>query len=503
MKTDSFNFNKEIFNFKKIKIENRPFINGSYQAIKSARQIEKKSPITSVVLPKIFECDADIVEQAVLSSKKASHSRVWVDLPLVNKKKILATFVDLLEESKAELAYLDCIETGRPYKNFLEDSIPKAIKTARWFLECSDKYLDHSMSPSICQMNHVIKEPIGVVGLIVPWNDPLVVALWKIMPALIMGNSVVIKPAEQSSFSMIKLAELFKNAGLPSGVLNVITGRGEVTGNALVENNHISAIFFTGSSKTAKNIVANSSKNNLKRLGLECGGKSAFIVSKKCKDLNNAAAILAKNIFYNQGQICSAPSRLIIEKSIKSKFIKFLVKHTHKYLPKHPFDSNANVGFLISAKHKKVIESYIKLGKAHSVQSIDFKKYIAPELRSSNCLAPIIFIDPPLKSRLISEEIFGPILTVTTVNAFNDAIIQANTTRYGLAASIWTEDINEALHGARLLQAGIVHINDYGNDDEAVPFGGIKDSGFGKDKSIFAFDEYSYAKSICIKLNLK
>jgi gamma-glutamyl-gamma-aminobutyraldehyde dehydrogenase len=503
MKTDLFNIDKEIFNFKKIKIENRPFINGAYQVIKSARQIKKTSPIASLDLPKLFECDADIVELAVLGSKKALDARVWVDLPLVNKKEILAAFISLLEKNMAELAYLDCIETGRSYKNFVEDSIPKAIKVARWFLECSDKYLDHSINPSVRQINHIIKEPIGVVGIIVPWNDPLVVALWKVMPALIMGNSVVMKPAEQSSFSMIKLAMLFKNAGLPAGVLNVITGRGEVTGDALVKNTNISAIFFTGSSKTAKNIVANSSKNNLKRLSIECGGKSAFIVSKKCKDLNNAAEVLAKSIFYNQGQICSAPSRLIIEKSIKFKFIKFLIKHTHKYLPKHPFDSGANVGFLISAKHKRMIESYIKIGKSHSEKSIDFKKYLAPELSSSNCLAPIIFLDPPSKSKLISEEIFGPILTVTTFSSFKDAIVQANNSKYGLAASIWTEDINEALHGARLLQAGIVHINDYGNDDEAVPFGGIKDSGFGKDKSIFAFDEYSYTKSICIRLNLK
>ena len=485
------NIKKKIDN---LKIEKRAFINGKFVKATNGKTIKKTSPADGRDLSGIASCDEKDVDKAIKSAKKAFSSRIWVDKNPAEKKKIMLKLADLMEEHREELALLDTAETGRSYKNYYYDSIPKAIEVVRYFAEGIDKIYDQSIPLRANASATIIREPIGVVGCITPWNDPLVPASWKYAPALLMGNSVVIKPAEQSSFSILKIAQLAKKAGIPDGVFNVVTGYGEKAGKALALHKDVSGVFFTGSSEVGKLIMQYIGQSNIKKVGLECGGKSAFIVSEKCKDLKKAAAVLAKNIFYNQGQICSAPSRAIIHNKVKNKFMGYLKKEAVKYEPRDPFSDKNEVGCVISKEQKIKIEQYIQLGLNENTKIYRLKN--RNTRKNSTSVAPIIFDDVNPKSILAKEEIFGPVLCVFGAKSLTEAIKLANNSRYGLAASIWTDDVNEAYQTSRLLEVGIVHINSYGEDDNTVPFGGIKESGIGKDKSIYAFNEYSNIKTI-------
>ena len=474
---------------KNLQIETRPFIDGKY--IETNKFYEKYSPIDFRKLPPLHICEEKEVNLAVEAALRTYKSKIWRDLEPKEKKKILLKLADLVEKNIEELALLDTLETGRSIKNFYYDSIPKAVEAMRWFAEAVDKYLDYSVTPTKNKMVSIVKMPLGVVGIITPWNDPLVVNFWKITPALLMGNSVVVKPAEQASYSMLKVAKLAIDAGIPPGVLNVITGDGN-TGKLLALHNDVRGIFFTGSSDVGKEILKYAGMSNMKKVGLECGGKSAFIITKNYKNLKRAAEILAKNIFYNQGQICSAPSRLIIDKDIKDEFLQYLVEESKKYVPQDPLSFNSEVGYVVSKEQKEKIEKYINIGKKEGAKIISYGDKISSDM----CFNPVIMDNVPPNSKVAQEEIFGPVLVVLTFENIKEAIEIANNTKYGLAASIWSDDINEANQVAKELEAGIVHINTYGEEDNQVPFGGMKESGIGRDKSLLAFDEYTEIKTI-------
>jgi len=485
---------------KELDIEKRAFINGEYVEAIDKKIISKQSPIDGRDISGLSACNEKDIDLAVKSAKKSYDSRIWADMKVMERKKILLKLADLLEENLEELALLDTLETGRSLKNFYFDSIPKAIESIRWFANAVDKVYEHAIAPRKNSFATVTREPLGVVGIITPWNDPLVVAFWKITPALLMGNSVVIKPAEQSSFSIIKVAKLALEAGIPKGVFNVVPGYGHEAGKALALHNDVRGIFFTGSSVVGKQILQYSGQSNMKKVGLECGGKSAFIVSNKCNDLKKASKILAKNIFYNQGQICSAPSRLIIHKDVKIDFLSLLVEESKKYTPQNPLSMDSEVGALISKKQTERVEEYIRSGLESGAIIINNKNDKVP-YNDGAYINPIIFDNVDLNSKIAQEEIFGPVLVVLTVNDIKEAVTIANNSKYGLAASIWTNDYDEAYQVSRLLEAGIVHINSYGDDDNTVPFGGIKESGLGIDKSIYAFDEYSNIKTTWMSFN--
>jgi len=484
-----------------LKIEKRAFIDGKYVNAIDGGIIHKVSSVDGIDLSGICACNDKDIEVAVRFAKKAFELKVWVEKPPQEKKAILLKLADLMEKNREELALLDTLETGRAFKNYYFDSIPKAIQALRYFAESVDKYYEKAIPPRVDAFAIMTREPLGVVGLITPWNDPLVVATWKFAPALLMGNSVVLKPAEQSSFSILVVARLAQEAGLPDGVFNVVTGFGEIAGKSLALHPEVSGIFFTGSSEVGKKILQYSGQSNMKKVGLECGGKSPFIVSKKCKNLQRAAQTLAKNIFYNQGQICSAPSRVIIDNRIKETFLSFLVEESIKYIPQHPFDIDAEVGYVVSKEQQEKILWYIQAGKKSGA------KMVIPSEDSDNlnpnkvCVLPTIFDNVKSSDTIAQEEIFGPVLAVIGVSCMEEAISIANDSKYGLAAAVWTDDINEAYQVSRQLRAGIVHVNSYGDDDNTVPFGGIKESGIGKDKSIYAFDEYSYLKTTWIYLD--
>jgi acyl-CoA reductase-like NAD-dependent aldehyde dehydrogenase len=484
----------------KLTVEKRAFINGSFVASKNVKIINKYSPADGRDLSGLYSCSGVDINKAVAAAKRSFESKIWRGKKPEEKKEILFKLADLMEENREELAVLDTIETGRSFKNYYYDSIPKAIQALRYFTESLDKYYDYAMPPRVNSFAAITREPLGVVGIITPWNDPLVVSTWKFAPALLIGNSIVIKPAEQSSFSILKVAKLSKKAGIPDGVFNVVTGYGETAGKALALHPDVRGIFFTGSSEVGKKILQYSGQSNMKKVGLECGGKSPFIVSRRCRDIGKAVSVLAKNIFYNQGQICSAPSRVIVDWQIKDQFVDLLKKESEKYIPGDPFDINSEVGCVVSKEQEEKIRNYIKIGIESGAKM--FSPPMSGKMHHRSCyVLPTIFDDVNINSAIAQEEIFGPVIVVIGYNDINEAVSIANNSKYGLAASIWTNDLDEAYQVSRELQAGIIHINSFGNDDDSVPFGGIKESGIGKDKSIFAFDEYSYLKTTWVNFN--
>jgi len=475
-----FNPKEEI---KNLQIENRSFIGGEF--VKSDNLYKKYSPIENITLPPLYKCLEKEVNSAVKKAKEAY--KIWKDYTFEERKKIILKLADLVEKNRKELALLDTLETGRSIKNMYFDSIPKAVEAMRWFAEAVDKYLDYALTPERHRVVQIVKNPIGVVGIITPWNDPLVVGFWKLTPALLMGNAVIYKPAEQSSFSILKVAALAKEAGIPDGVFNVVLGDGK-TGELIAKHNDIRALYFTGSSEVGKKLLVYAGESNMKKVYLECGGKGAFILTDHYNDLERAAKILAKNIFYNQGQICSAPSRLIVHKSIKDKFLDLLLKESVKYTPSDPLSLESEVGLISSNEQFKRVEKYIKIG-------LEEAKVISHPKIKENAFSPAVF-EVDKNSKLAKEEIFGPVLVVIEYENIDDAIETANNTKYGLASAVFSDDINEAFYVAREVEVGLIHINTYDAETNQVPFGGVKESGIGRDKSLFVFDEYSETKTI-------
>lgn len=480
---------------KELKIETRAFINGRYTDAMSGELIRKKASYDGSDLPPVASCGEDDVNRAVSAAKKAYEDGVWRRNSPAEKKEIILRLADRMEEHLTELALLDTLETGRAFQNYRDDSIPKAIEAVRYFAEAVDKYYDAMISPRGSDFGLVTRVPLGVVGVITPWNDPTVVEMWKCIPALLMGNSVVLKPAEQSSLSAIRLAELTKEAGIPDGVFNVVPGYGETAGKALALHHDVRGIFFTGSSAVGKQILKYSGESNMKRVGLECGGKGPYVVTARCRRIDEAARVLAQNMFYNQGQICSAPSRVIIDRTKKEEFLGALKKYAADYVPGDPFDDANRVGCVVSEEQYEKIRGYIDYArtKGYEVFQPDDTGNHIPEAK---CILPTVITGLPSDDRLAREEIFGPVVVVLNAEDMEDAIRIANDSDYGLAGAVWTDDINEAYEAADRIETGLFHINSYGNDDNSAPFGGVKESGLGKDKSMYAFNEYSDRKTI-------
>lgn len=478
-----------------LRIEKRAFINGKYVKSSNGGVLRKVSSYDGRDLSGIADCTERDVDVAVRYACQAYKSGIWKNRKPAEKKAVLLKLADLIEEHRDELALLDTLETSRAYRNYFYDSIPKAIEAIRYYAEAIDKYYDYAIPPRNDSYSVIERMPLGVVGIITPWNDPMVVAAWKFTPALLMGNSVILKPAEQSSFSIIRTAQLALEAGIPIGVFNVLPGRGEITGRALAMHKDVRGIYFTGSSTVGKQIIQYSGLSNMKKIGLECGGKSPFIVSKSCKNIKRAASVLAENIFYNQGQICSAPSRAIVAREIRDEFLGYLKNECQMYAPGNPYDLDNNVGCVVSREQYDKVNSYIELARkeAKEVYQAEMLKKLIPEA----CGIPPTIISGVMNSAKVSqEEIFGPVVVVLEAENVVQAVEIANDTNYGLAGAIFTDDLNEAYYAANNIQAGLIHINSYGEDEVSTPFGGMKESGIGKDRSLFAFDEYSQVKTV-------
>ncbi len=476
-------------------IEKRAYINGEYVDASDGKVISKTLSFDGREFSGIAACSKEDVDKAVASAKAVYESGVWSKKTPSERKEILLKLADLMEEHLEELALLDTFETGRAYINYSRDSLPKAIEAVRYFAEAVDKLYDESIPVRGTDTAVIKKVPLGVVGLITPWNDPMVVTAWKFAPALLMGNAVVLKPAEQSSLSAICLGKLTKEAGIPDGVFNVVPGYGEEAGKELALHKDVRGVFFTGSAEIGKKIMEYAGQSNMKRVALECGGKGPYIVSDKCNRIAEAAVVLAKNMFYNQGQICSAPSRAIIHKSVYDEFISVLKSESSKYIPGYSFDETNEVGCVVSREQFDKVNRYIELASEEGADV--FRPTVTKDKpEGAYCISPAILENVNNDMRIAREEIFGPVLAVIKVDSMEEAISIANDSEYGLAGAVWTDDVNEAFDLTNRMDAGLVHLNSYGNDDNSSPFGGVKQSGIGKDKSVHAFDKYCDSKTI-------
>ncbi len=483
-----------------LQYETRAFIGGSYTDNTTGETIKKISSYDGRAWKPLDACGEKEIDQAVHLANEAFQSGAWSRLTPQKRKEVLLKLADLMEEHRAELALLDCMETGRALRNYFEDSIPKAIDAIRYYAELTDKVYEHAIPPRTDSFSVITRVPLGTVGVITPWNDPLVVAAWKFTPSLLVGNSVIVKPAEQSSFSVLKVAELAREAGIPDGVFQVVPGYGETAGKALAMHPLVRGIYFTGSSQVGKQILQYAGQSNMKRVGLECGGKSAFLVSGKYTNPKKAAEILAENMFYNQGQICSAPSRVILCPMVRDQFLGRLKECLQSYAPGNPFDPERRVGCMVSREQFERVESYLRLAREEGAEVVQ----ALPEdglPRNMCAVSPAILLGLSSEARAAREEIFGPVVTILEAEDLKDAVAMANDSEYGLAGAVFTDDINEAYLAAHRMEAGLVHINSYGEDDMSTPFGGVKQSGLGKDRSIYAFDECTDLKTVWMKFD--
>ncbi|UYY75581.1 aldehyde dehydrogenase PuuC [Klebsiella michiganensis] len=478
-----------------IAIETRLFINGEYSAAADNSVFATVDPTAQQTLAEVARGKKADVDRAVQAARSVFDRGDWSQASPAQRKAVLHKFADLMEAHREELALLETLDTGKPIRHSLRDDVPGAARAIRWYAEAIDKVYGEVAPTGGNELAMIVREPIGVIAAVVPWNFPLLLACWKLGPALASGNSVVLKPSEKSPLTALRLAGLAKQAGLPDGVFNVVSGFGHEAGQALAQHHDVEVITFTGSTRTGKQLLKDAGDSNMKRVWLEAGGKSANIVFADCPDLQKAVNATAGGIFYNQGQVCIARTRLLLEESIADRFLDLLKEQAKGWQPGNPLDPNTTMGMLIDNSHADSVHSFIRAGEAHSTLLLDGRKNQWPA-----AVGPTIFVDVDPASALSQEEIFGPVLVVTRFKTEEQALALANDSRYGLGAAVWTRDLSRAHRVSRRLKAGSVFVNNYNDGDMTVPFGGYKQSGNGRDKSLHALEKFTELKTIWIAL---
>jgi gamma-glutamyl-gamma-aminobutyraldehyde dehydrogenase len=473
-----------------LELPQNAWIDGSYRPAMSGKTFETVNPATGAVLGTVAACDARDVDFAVEKAREAFEDGRWSRLHPGARKDVLVRLAKLLERNARALAVMESVESGKTIYDCENVDIPESIHVIKWHGELIDKIYDQVSPASADHIAMVVREPVGVVGLVLPWNFPLLMLAWKIGPALAAGCSVVVKPAQETSLTALRLAEIAAEAGLPRGVLNIVTGGGDV-GEALGRHPDVDMVSFTGSTVTGRKFLHYSADSNLKEIVLELGGKNPCIVLDDAEDLDAVAAHVVNGAFWNMGQNCSAASRLIVQKGVKDRLLAKVAEHVREWVVGDPLDPQVRVGALISKAHFAKVSGY--LAQAKTV-------LMGGKIVADGFVEPTV-VETERTSALATEEIFGPVLSVITVGSFEEAIAVANDTAYGLAASIFTANGKRALRGARMLRAGTVTVNSFGEGDITTPFGGYKQSGFGgRDNSIHAHDQYTQLKTIWLDL---
>ena len=482
-----------------LQIEGRAFIHGESTDAVSKATFDCISPVDGRLLGKVASCDLADAELAVADARATFESGVWSRLKPVERKKIMIRFADLMDAHAEELALLETLDMGKPIGDALSVDVPGASRAIRWSGEAIDKIYDEVAATPHDELGLITREPVGVVAAIVPWNFPLIMTCWKLGPALSTGNSVIVKPSEKSPLTAIRLAQLALEAGIPAGVLNVLPGFGHTVGKALALHMDVDTLVFTGSTKIAKQLMIYAGESNMKRVWLEAGGKSPNIVFADAPDLNAAAQAAASAIAFNQGEVCTAGSRLLVERSIKDRFLPLVLEALKAWKPGNPLDPATTVGALVDTQQMNNVLSYIEAGHSDGAKLLVGGKRILEET-GGTYVEPTIFDGVSNAMKIAQEEIFGPVLSVITFDSVEEAINIANDTPYGLAAGVWTADISKAHKTAKALRAGSVWVNQYDGGDMTAPFGGFKQSGNGRDKSLHALDKYTELKATWIKL---
>ncbi|WP_151704884.1 aldehyde dehydrogenase [Nitrincola alkalilacustris] len=482
-----------------LSINGKAFINGQYVSAHKGETFTCISPVDGRQLGEVASCDEDDAEIAVQAARESFESGVWSRMAPAKRKQILLKFADLIRDNREELALLETLDMGKPIRFALRGDIPAAERAIRWTAEAIDKHYDELAPTAHNEIGMITREPIGVVAAIVPWNFPLIMAAWKIAPALATGNSVILKPSEKSPLTAIRIAILAKEAGIPDGVFNVLPGYGHTVGKALALHMDVDCLVFTGSTGIAKQLMIYAGQSNMKRVWLEAGGKSPNIVFADAPDLKVAAKAAASALAFNQGEVCTAGTRLLVEAGIKDQFVELVKQEMLAWEPGHPLDPNTVSGAIVDQQQLERVIGYIEAGQQEGAKLVQGGKRVMQET-GGMFVEPTIFDQVQNQMRIASEEIFGPVLSVITFNTPEEAIEIANDTIYGLAAAVWSADINKAHKVAKALRAGSVWINHYDGGDMTAPFGGFKQSGNGRDKSLHAFDKYTELKATWLLL---
>ena len=464
------------------------FIDGKFQAGHGAK-MKTTNPATGELICTIAACNAADVDLAVSKAREAFDQRVWAKLNPSDRKDVLIKLCKLITRNARELAVLESLDSGKPILDCETIDIPETIHTIKWHAEAVDKIYDQTAPANDDAIAMIVREPVGVVAAILPWNFPLLMMAWKIAPALAAGNSVIVKPAEQTSLTALRIAELAMEAGLPRGVLQVLPGDGPSVGEPLGLHMDVDMVSFTGSTETGKRFLRYSADSNMKKVVLECGGKNPAIVLNDAENLDHVAEHVVNAAFWNMGENCSATSRLIVQSGVKDALMERIVARTRDWKTGDPLDPANHLGALIDADHCTKVTGY--LGGKALIGGTTEGPYVQPTI-----------LDAAENKAALVDEVFGPVLTVITVETYDEAIAVANDTDYGLAASVFTANGRRAIQAARDIKAGTVTVNCYGEGDASTPFGGYKQSGFGgRDNGIHAHDQYTELKTIWIDLS--
>lgn len=477
--------------------QGRAFIDGAFTDALSGKTFDSINPATGAVLAQVAECDAADVDRAVSAARRAFDDGRWSRRPPAERKAVLLKLADLIRENLHELALLDSLDMGKLVRDAATIDAPGSAYFFQWYAEAIDKVYDEVAPTGPGDLALVRRVPLGVVGAVVPWNFPLDMATWKAAAALAAGNSVVLKPAEQSPLSALRLAELAAEAGLPDGVLNVVPGFGATAGRALGLHMDVDCLAFTGSTATGKRFMEYSGQSNLKQVWPETGGKSPNIVFADCQDLDAAADMAAFGIFFNQGEVCSANSRLYVEASIRDRFLEKLEARAQAMQPGDPLDPDSKMGAIVDERQTQGIMRFVEAGK-QSARLVTGGERVTVD--GKGCFVqPTIFADVTQDNPLARDEIFGPVLSVIGFDSEDQAVAMANDSIYGLAASVWTDDLSRACRVAERLHVGTVSVNTVDALSAQTPFGGMKQSGFGRDLSLHSLDKYTALKTVWIK----
>ncbi|WP_375261967.1 aldehyde dehydrogenase [Palleronia sp.] len=457
------------------------------------------SPLNGARLTTIADATSEDVEDAVHAARAAFEDRRWAGQPPAARKKVLLEWADLIEREWLDLAVLGVRDNGTEIAMAGKAEVGSAVGAIRWYAEAIDKIYGEIAPTADAALGLIHREPVGVIGAIVPWNFPLMIGTWKLAPALAAGNSVVLKPSETASLTLIRIAELALEAGLPKGVLNVVTGRGARCGQALAMSMDVDALVFTGSGPTGRRLLEASAKSNLKRVYLELGGKSPNIVFDDVEDLAEAAKVSAAGIFRNSGQVCVAGSRLLVQKGIARDFTDAMARIASEMRVGDPLDLGTQAGAVSSEGQLAQNLEHVRHAQEQGATVSTGGTRIMQET-GGTYMAPTVVSDVTPDLRIFNDEVFGPVVTVTPFEDEAEAVLLANATEYGLAAGVWTANLGRAHRMIRAVRAGVVHVNTYGGADITVPLGGIKQSGNGHDKSLHAFDKFLDLKTAWIKL---
>ena len=465
------------------------FIDGAFRPAISGKTFDTVNPATGAVLASVSACGPEDVDIAVQNARDAFEDGRWSRLHPRDRKEALIRLAKLIDRNAPELAVMESLDSGKTIYDCVQVDVPETVHCLTWHAELIDKIYDQVSPQSDNHIAMVVREPVGVVGLVLPWNFPLLMLAWKIGPALAAGCSVIVKPAKETSLTTLRVAELAMEAGIPAGVFNVLPGGGAEVGEPIGRHMDIDAVSFTGSTATGRKFLTYSAESNCKEVTLEMGGKNPAVVLDDAENLDRVAAHVVNGAFWNMGENCSASSRLIVQKGVKDELLARIKAHAREWPMGDPLDPVNRVGALVSKAHYDKVSSYLKGAKV-----------LMGGKAEAGFVEPTI-LEVSRQDIQAKEEIFGPVLSVLTVENYDEAIALANATEYGLAASIYSANIKKALRGARALRAGTVTVNSFGEGDNATPFGGYKLSGFGgRDNGIHAHDQYTQLKTIWVDL---